>query len=101
MSKDQKELLKRLDALNNNIELLTKVIAVNVGKEVFFKEKKQKEQQIAFLAELGLPRNIIASMVATTLGTVSVTKSQQKPKKKTDADKEKPKEESVEKTSEN
>lgn len=101
MSKDQKELLKRLDALNNNIELLAKVIAVNVGKEVLFKEKKQKEQQIAFLAELGLPRDIIASMVATTLGTVSVTKSQQKPKKKSDTDKGKPKEENVEKTSEN
>jgi hypothetical protein len=99
MSKDQKELLKRLDTLNNNIEVLGKIIAVNVGKEVFFKEKKQKEQQIAFLSELGLPRNIIASMVATTLGTVSVTKSQRKPKKKPDADKAKPKEESVEKTS--
>lgn len=101
MIKEQKELLKRLDALNSNIELLAKVIAVNVGKEVFFKEKKQKEQQIAFLAELGLPRNIIASMVATTLGTVSVTKSQQRPRKKTEPDKAKPKEESVEKTSEN
>jgi len=90
MSEDQKELLKRLDTLNSNIELLAKVIAVNVGKEVFFKEKKQKEQQIAFLAELGLPRNIIASMVATTQGTVSVTKSKQKPRKKSDADKAKP-----------
>jgi hypothetical protein len=100
MSKDPKELLKRLDTLNSNIELLAKVIAVNVGKEVLFKEKKQKEQQIAFLSELGLPRNIIASMVATTLGTVSVTKSQQKPKKKPGIDKEKTKEENVEKISE-
>ncbi len=98
MSKDEKELLKRLDALNKNVELLAKVIAVNVGKEVLFKEKKQKEQQIAFLAELGLPRDIIASMVATTVGTVSVTKSQQKPRKKTDTDKTKPKEENAEKT---
>jgi len=99
MSKDEKELLKRLDVLNKNVELLAKVIAVNVGKEVLFKEKKQKEQQIAFLAELGLPRDIIASMVATTVGTVSVTKSLQKPKKKTDTDKPKPKEENAEKTS--
>jgi len=83
MSKEQKELLKRLDTLNDNIELLAKVIAVNVGKEVLFKEKKQKEQQIAFLSELGLPRNIIASMVVTTPLTVSVTKSQKKPKQKT------------------
>jgi hypothetical protein len=82
MSKDQNELLKRLDALNKNIEILAKVIAVNVGKEILFKEKKQKDQ-IAFLSELGLPRNIIASMVVTTPLTVSVTVSQQKPKKKT------------------
>lgn len=95
MSRDQKDLLKRLDVLNNNIETLGKIIAVNVGKETFFKENKQKEQQIAFLAELGLPRNIIASMVATTLGTVSVTKSQRNPKKKPDADKAKPREEIV------
>jgi hypothetical protein len=101
MSKSQDELLKRLDTLNNNIELLAKVIAVNVGKEVLFKERKQKEQQIAFLVELGLPRNIVASMVATTVATVSVTKSQQKPRIKTDESKANPKEESVEKTSEN
>jgi len=83
MSKDQKELLKRLDALNKNIEILAKVIAVNVGKEILFKEKKQQKDQIAFLSELGLPRNIIASMVVTTPLTVSVTVSQEKPKQKT------------------
>ncbi len=108
MSKDQKDLLKRLDALNNNIEILGKIIAVNVGKEAFFKEKKQKEQ-ITFLSKLGLPRNIIASMVTTTPLTVSVTKSKKKQKHKTAPDikaipKTKidtPREESVEKTSEN
>jgi hypothetical protein len=89
MSKDQKELIKRLDALNENIQVLAKVIAVNVGKETLLKEKKQKEQQIAFLSELGLPRNIIASMVVTTPLTVSVTLSQKKPKKKTALEKEK------------
>jgi hypothetical protein len=83
MSKDQKELLKRLDALNKNIEILAKVIAVNVGKETFFKEKTQKDQQIEFLSDLGLPRNIIASMVITTPLTVSVTKSQKKSKQTT------------------
>jgi hypothetical protein len=80
MSKDQKDLLKKLDDLNRNIETLTKVIAINLGKEAFFKEKKQKDQQIDFLLELGLPRNIIASIVVTTPLTVSVTKSQKKPK---------------------
>jgi hypothetical protein len=80
MSKDQKELLKRLDALNKNIELLAKVIAVNVGKDTLFKEKTQKDQQIEFLSDIGLPRNIIASMVVTTPLTVSVTKSQKKSK---------------------
>jgi DNA-binding NarL/FixJ family response regulator len=100
MSKDQKGLLKRLDALNNNIEILGKIVAVNVGKEVFFKEKKQKEQQIAFLSELGLSRNIIASMVATTPNTVSKTISERKPKQ-TAQDKVRPQEGSAEKTSEN
>lgn len=82
MSKEQKELLKKLDTLNTNIEILTQVIAINVGKEAFFKEKKQKEQQIEFLLDLGLPRNIIASIVTTTPLTVSVTKSQKKLKTK-------------------
>ena len=100
MSIDRKELLKRLDALNNNVELLTKVIAVSIGKEMLFKEKKQKEQ-IAFLLKLGLPRNIIASMLVTTPLTVSVTKSKRKKrqKRKPIPEKAKPKE-SVEKTSE-
>jgi ABC-type cobalamin transport system permease subunit len=108
MNKDQKELLKRLDVLNDNIELLAKVIAVNVGKEVLFEEKKQKEQQIAFLSELGLPRNIIASMVVTTPLTVSVTVSQKKPKQRTTSEKTKidtkeetPKGEKSEKSGEN
>jgi hypothetical protein len=95
MSKDQKELLKRLDTLNNNIEILSKVIAVSVGKEAFFKEKKQKEQQIEFLSELGLPRNIIASIVVTTPLTVSVTKSQKRPKQSTGSDKPQTKKEST------
>ena len=86
MSKDQKELLRRLDALNKNIEILAKVIAVNVGKETFFKEKTQKDQQIEFLSDLGLPRTIIASMVVTTPLTVSVTKSQKKSKQTTAPD---------------
>jgi len=81
MSQDQKELLKRLDALNKNIEILGKILAVNVGKEALFKDKKQKEQ-IAFLSKLGLPTNIIASMVVTTPLTVSVTKSKRKKKQK-------------------
>lgn len=80
MSKDQKDLLKRLDELNKNIELLAKVIAVNVGKDTLFKEKTQKDQQIEFLLDLGLSRNIIASMVVTTPLTVSVIKSQKKSK---------------------
>ncbi len=83
MSNDQKELLKRLDILNENIQILGKIIAVNIGKEELFKEKKQKDQQIAFLSELGLPRNIIASIVVTTPPTVSVIVSQKKPKQKT------------------
>ena len=100
MSNEQNKLLKRLDTLNKNLEILGKIIAVNVGKEVLFKEKKQKEQ-ITFLSELGLPRNIIASMLGTTRGTVSVTKSKQKPKKKTDTDNEKTKKENAEKTAKN
>jgi ribosome-binding ATPase YchF (GTP1/OBG family) len=83
MSKDQKELIKKLDDLNKNIEILAKVIAVTVGKETFLKEKKQKEQQIAFLSDLGLPRSIIASIVVTKPSTVSVTKSVTKSQQKT------------------
>jgi hypothetical protein len=82
MSKEQKELLKKLDILNTNIQTLTQVIAVSIGKEALFKEKKEKNQQIEFLLELGLSRNIIASIVSTTPLSVSVTKSEKKSKTK-------------------
>jgi len=93
MSKEHKELLKRLDTLNANIEILTQVIAVGIGKDALFREKKEKNQQIEFLLETGLPRNIIASIVTTTPLGVSVIKSQKKPKTKTLPENHKPKEE--------
>lgn len=83
MSKESKELLKKLDVLAEKIDILVTVTAVSMQKEKLFRKKKQKEQ-IKILAKLGLPRNLIALMVGTTPLTVSVTLSKiKKAKKKT------------------
>ena len=81
MNKESKKLLEKLDTLAEKIDILTIVTAISMEKKKIFEGMLQKEQ-IKFLDELGLNRNIIALMLGTTPLTVSVTLSVLRKKKK-------------------
>lgn len=53
MTKELDKLLKKLEILAEKLDVLTRVTAINIQKEKFFKDKTQKEQ-IEFLANIGL-----------------------------------------------
>lgn len=80
LSKETQKLLKQIKALSENIDILTKVTAVNIGKEEIFKGKDKKEERIEILDKMGLPRNIIAIITGSTPESVSAFKSMKKPK---------------------
>ena len=67
---------KQFQMLIDKMDALIKITALNVLKD------KSKTEQIKILADLGLGRQEIASMVGTTPLTVSVTLSQMKKKSK-------------------
>lgn len=77
MDDDQfkEEVVKRLD-------LITRLLALNINPHSFLKDKNQGEQ-IRILSDLGLSRNIIALIVGTTPEVVSVRLSQMKSVDKT------------------
>lgn len=77
----KKELIKKLDELSAKVDALIHVVAITSRKEATLKGKT-KTDQIKKLSDLGLSRNVIASIVGTTPETVSVTLSQLKAKKK-------------------
>lgn len=84
MSKEEiRELTKQIKALNENIDMLIKVTAVNIGKEEIFKGKEKKEEKIAVLDKIGLPNNIIAIITGSTPHSVSQIKSEMKKLRKT------------------
>lgn len=75
------KITKELTELNVKIETLGLVVAVSSLREKILKGKTKKEQ-IEFLADLGLSRDIIALLVETTPETVSVRTSELKKKRK-------------------
>lgn len=77
------ELVKQLKALNQNIDILSKITAVSIGKDEIFKDKPKKEDKIETLDKMGLPRNLIAIIIGSTPESVSAIKSMNKPKIKT------------------
>lgn len=80
LSEETRELTRQLKALNQNIEILTKVTAVNIGKEDIFKGKEKKEEKVEILDRMGLPNEIIAIITGSTSHSVSQIKSAKKPK---------------------
>jgi len=80
MSRETRELIRQLRALNQNIDMLTIVTAINIGKEDLFKGKKTKEEKIEILDKMGLSNEIIALMTGSTSHSVSQFKSMKKPK---------------------
>lgn len=83
LSKESKDLINQLKTLNENIGLLTKVIAITVGKEAIFKSKKEAGDKIDALDEYDLPDKIVAMLIGSTEGSVSSTRSQKKTRAKT------------------
>jgi len=77
----QKETLEKLDILAQKIDTLTAVVAISSHVQPLLQDKAKKDQ-IRVLFELGLSREIIALMVGTTPGTVSVRISEMKAEKK-------------------
>ena len=82
MNQDNEELVKALQNLNSNIELLTKVTALTFRKESIFKDKQTKQEQIEVLDDLKLPDNVIALIVGSTVDSVQVSRSLRKAKAK-------------------
>jgi len=83
LSKENKDLINQLRNLNANIDLLTKVTAISVGKEAIFKSNKEAGDKIDALDVYDLPDKIIAMLIGSTEGSVSSTRSQKKGKAKT------------------
>lgn len=82
LSKENRNLIIQLKALNENIDLLTKVTAISVGKEEIFKNMKELGDKVHALDVYDLPDKIIAMLVGSTSGSVKTARSQKKKTKK-------------------
>jgi len=80
MSKEDRDLIDQLKALNESIGLLTKVTAISVGKEIIFKNKKEMGDKVDALDGFELPDRIIAMLIGSTEGSVASLRSQKKVK---------------------
>ena len=78
MSKESKDLINQLKTLNENIELLTKVTAISVGKETIFRGMKELGDKIDSLAVFDLPDKTIAMLVGSTPDSVKTLRSKMK-----------------------
>jgi hypothetical protein len=78
LSKDSKDLISQLKALNENIDLLIKVTAISVGKETIFKGMKELGDKIDSLDVFDLPDKIIAMLVGSTPDSVRTLRSKMK-----------------------
>jgi len=70
MSKESKELLKKLDVLAEKIDVLTVVTAAGVFRD------QPMTQSIASLSDLGMETKHIAKILGTTPASVRAIKSQ-------------------------
>jgi len=78
LSAETKKLTSQIKKLNENIETLTKVTAINIAKEEIFKGKQGKMEKIQALKDYDLPDKIIALVVGSTSGSVKSLRSQKK-----------------------
>jgi PDZ domain-containing secreted protein len=82
LNKESKDLINQLKALNENIDLLTKVTAISVGKETIFKGKKEMGDKVDALDGFDLPDRIIAMLVGSTPDSVKSLRSRKKTRMK-------------------
>ena len=78
LSKENRDLINKLKTLNENVDLLTKVTAISVGKETIFKGMKELGDKVHALDVYDLPDKIIAMLVGSTPDSVKTARSQKK-----------------------
>ena len=79
---EDKKLVKLLDDLNTNIQVLSKVTALSFRKDSLFKGKETKQEQLEMLEEMELPDEVIALIIGSTPESVQALRSQRKAKAK-------------------
>ena len=82
LSDQNKELIRVLKDLNENMDFLTKVVALSIRKESLFSGEETKQQQIEALEPLNLPDRIVAIITGSTPDSVKSLRSQMKKKLK-------------------
>jgi hypothetical protein len=82
LSQENKNLEKLLKDLNTNIITLSKITALTFRKDILFKGKETKNEQIEALEELKLPDDIIALIIDSTVESVRALRSMRKAKAK-------------------
>lgn len=78
MSKESKDLINQLKTLNKNIDVLTKVTAISVGKDTLFKGMKELGDKVDAVGVFDLPDKIIAMLVGSTPDSVKTSRSKMK-----------------------
>lgn len=78
LSRENKDLIKQLKTLNENVDLLTKVTAISVGKDTIFKGMKELGDKVDALDVYDLPDKILAMLIGSTPDSVKTTRSQRK-----------------------
>ena len=80
MNQENKELIKQLKDLNQNIDTLIKITAIDIGKESIFKGKDTIEEKVDILGKMGLSNELIAMITGSkSAHSVSQIKSRKNP----------------------
>lgn len=74
-------LASKVDALQDSIDILIKLTALNIGKNFYFKDKERKEERIEALAPLEIPDKILALVVGSSPESIQVLRNRMKNKK--------------------
>jgi hypothetical protein len=78
---DLRELAKKLESINSSIDLLTKLTALNIAKEEYFRNRERKDEKIEALSNLGIPDKIIAVIIDSSVESVQALRSKMKQKR--------------------
>jgi|GEM_PF-2334373 hypothetical protein len=83
-----KELASKIESLKESVDILIKLAALNIGKDIYFKNRGTKEERIEALATLQLPDKIVALIVGSSPETVQVLRRKIKNKRRNEPTKE-------------
>jgi hypothetical protein len=80
---DTKALAAQIKNLAENIEILTKVTAINIAKDDLFKGKQENAEKVKALEIYDLPDKIVALIIGSTPNSVKSMRYQVKGSSKT------------------